>query len=128
MNENKTPIRFPKIRETMAIAVAERHTADEAFRNSFDRDPKTTMLQHFDIAPEEWPAALELTVLRNDDRHVHVAVPVPTPPSDVEISDDALENISGGWVLPGQEPPTPTARGIMDFWSFTFTGRPTTGW
>ena len=44
MNENKTPIRFPKIRETMAIAVAEPYTADEAFRNSFDRDPKTTML------------------------------------------------------------------------------------
>ena len=124
MNQDKTRgASLPKTRETIAIAVAERYQADETFRNSFDRDPKATILQAFDIAQEHWPAGMELTILRNDDRHVHVAIPIPASSSDAEMSDPDLDDISGGWINPANPPPAPTAQGIWDLHQFLMTGR-----
>ena len=96
MSENKTPIRFLKTRETIAIAVAERYQADETFRDSFDRDPKTTLLKHFDMGQEDWPSGMELRILRNDDQCVHVGIPTPTPGA-VKVPDSVLVNVTGGY-------------------------------
>lgn len=96
MNQDKQKLSFPKTREAIAIAVAERYSADENFRNSFDRDPKTTIMKHFDIAQEHWPSGVELRILRNDDRHVHIAIPTWTMDDNAQVSDPNLDKISGG--------------------------------
>lgn len=94
MGQNKA--KLPMTKETMAVVVAERYQADENFRNSFDRDPKATILKHFDIAREEWPSNMELTILRNDDQCVHIGIPI-LKPDNVEIPDSVMMNISGGY-------------------------------
>lgn len=96
MNQNKTPISILKTKETMAIAVAERYTADEAFRASFDRDPKAAISKHFDLVQEDWPVNMQLTVLRNDDQCMHVGVPILSSGSR-RIPDAVLAKVSGGW-------------------------------
>lgn len=62
---------------------------DEAFKKQLLANPKAVLTREGLVIPEE----VEIRAVQNTDRLVHLPLP-PKPPD--ELSDDALEQVSGG--------------------------------
>lgn len=65
--------------------------SDTAFKQRFLTDPKT-VLAEFDI---EVPEGLDVKVVENTDNTMYLTLPTK-PPHPGELSDDQLDNVSGG--------------------------------
>ena len=74
--------------------IIEKAWADPAFKRRLMSDPKE-VAKEFGFSV---PAHIELRVVENTDKIVHVVVPVK--PSGYELSDEELDAVSGGATAP----------------------------
>jgi hypothetical protein len=64
---------------------------DEAFKKRFMSDPKSVLAEHGMAVPE----GLNVKVVENTDDLMHITLP-PKPAKPGELSDAALDQVSGG--------------------------------
>lgn len=67
---------------------------DAELKARFAADPKAVM-KAFDL---KVPDGIEVKVVENTDRLVHITLPAP-PKASGELSDDDLEDASGGFLV-----------------------------
>ena len=86
-----------KTRQALEAQLIERAMQDETFRQELVRDPKGVVARELGI---RLPEHVTVQVLEESPTTVHLVLPQPPANAGVDLADEELEGVAGGFMDP----------------------------